>query len=144
MTTFSPRRWNTSARRPSSLSIAKPWNRCARYSPPEHARAMKAIAEHTVATAEGDGRFPNVAAGTYWVWGTQQEFVSTGATGTITGSTVTLTPSGYQKAVIWNLKVSLEPGHRRADSRQCGLCRQVRVRRLFVYLGIDLTICCGR
>jgi hypothetical protein len=75
---------------------------------------MKALSEHTVATAKTDinGRasFPALPAGTYYVYGTANQFVKTGATGTVSGNTVTLNDTGYQAATIWNLKVVVRPG----------------------------------
>jgi hypothetical protein len=80
----------------------------------QYAIGMKALAEHTVATVRTDiyGRasFAAVPAGTYYVYGTANEFVKTGARGTVTGNTVTLNDTGYQQATIWNLKVAVKPG----------------------------------
>jgi hypothetical protein len=80
----------------------------------QYAVGMKVLSEHTVATAKTDinGRasFPAVPAGTYYVYGTANQFVKTGATGTVSGNTVTLNDTGYQAATIWNLKVVVRPG----------------------------------
>ena len=79
-----------------------------------YAIATKALAEHTVASVRtdtyGKANLPVVPAGNYYVFGTANESVTTGARGTITGSTVTLTPNTYEKATIWNLKVQLKAG----------------------------------
>ena len=80
----------------------------------QYAVGMKVLSEHTVATAKtdiyGKASFPAVPAGTYYVYGTANQFVKTGATGTVSGNTVTLNDTGYQAATIWNLKVAVRVG----------------------------------
>ena len=80
----------------------------------QYALGMKVLSEHTVATAKtdiyGKASFPAVPAGTYYVYGTANQFVKTGATGTVSGNTVTLNDTGYQAATIWNLKVAVRAG----------------------------------
>lgn len=80
----------------------------------QYAIGKKVLSEHTVATAKtdiyGKASFPAVPAGTYYVYGTANEFVKTGASGTLSGNTVTLNDTGYQKGTIWNLKVTVKAG----------------------------------
>ena len=80
----------------------------------QYAIAMKALSEHTVATVKtniyGKASLPALAAGNYYVYGTSNQFVKTGARGTVVGNTVTLNDTGYQKATIWNLRVTAKPG----------------------------------
>lgn len=80
----------------------------------QYALGMRALSYHTVATvksdASGSGTFPNVPAGTYYVYGTSEDFVKTGARGTITGNTVTLSDTGFNAVTIWNLKIAAKAG----------------------------------
>lgn len=85
----------------------------------QYAIGTKALEQHTVATAKtdiyGKATFPALPAGTYYMYGTANRFVATGEEGTLSGSgnTVTLADTGYQQATIWNLKVTVRPGHDR-------------------------------
>jgi len=76
--------------------------------------ATQAIAAHTVGTtraaAGGPVRFPAVPAGTYWIWTTHEQAVTTGVQGTVIGSTVMVTPTGYQRPMMWNLKTTAVAG----------------------------------
>ncbi len=80
----------------------------------EYALGMKALADHTVATIKtdinGKASFPSLPAGTYYIYGSASDFVKTGERGTLSGNTVTLRDTGYDKATIWNLKVTVKPG----------------------------------
>ena len=80
----------------------------------QYAIGVKALTDHTVATIKtniyGRATFPAVPAGTYFVYGTGNEFVKTGSQGTISGNTVTLQDTGYAQATIWNLKVPVKAG----------------------------------
>jgi len=80
----------------------------------QYARGTKALREHTVATittdSTGKATVPALAAGTYYVYGTTNRFVKTGARGTISGDTVTLHDTGIDAATIWNLRVEIKPG----------------------------------
>lgn len=82
--------------------------------PRQHAIATKALSDHTVAVIKtdiyGKGSSASIPAGTYYLYGTAEEFVKTGARGTLSGDRVTLTDTGYQKATIWNLRVIVKPG----------------------------------
>jgi hypothetical protein len=80
----------------------------------QYALGMKALTDHTVATiktdASGGGTSPMIPSGTYYVYGTSEDFVKTGAQGTITGNTVTLSDTGFNAVTIWNVKISAKPG----------------------------------
>ena len=80
----------------------------------QYARAMQALADHTVATiktdASGNGTSTALPAGNYHVYGTAEDFVKTGARGTITGNTVTLSDTGINAVTIWNLRTAIKPG----------------------------------
>ena len=78
--------------------------------------AMAAIQAHTVAATEvagGPAAFEPVPNGTYWVWATHYDYVNTGAQGTVSGGVVTVTPTGYDRVTMWNVKTTLVSGANR-------------------------------
>jgi hypothetical protein len=82
--------------------------------PQQYQIGTKALEQHTVATARtniyGRASFPGLPAGTYYVYGTANAFVATGAQGTLTGNSVSLSNTGYQQATIWNVETTIKPG----------------------------------
>ncbi len=87
--------------------------------PPEIADQFKlactVLKEHTVAviTTNGTGvaTTPRLPAGTYYVYGTANQYVKDGYTGTVSnGTVVSVNEQGHQAATIWNVKVVLKSG----------------------------------